>query len=130
MSPTQIYRPFATNSTSVPSSAIDPPTSLSLSLPGSDSRETSNHGSGSDHIQPSPVQQVVLPAQSNPRCDQVVHETQFFNAEFLAVMQEMIKKEVRNYMSGLEQNGLCMQTMQTEAIRNAVVKSIGISRVE
>ena len=56
-------------------------------------------------------------------------EKQFFSTEFLAVMQEMIRKEVRNYMTGpwIEQNGLCLQT---EAIRNAVVKRIGISKIE
>lgn len=153
MSPTQVYRPFARPSShqrETASSANDPPTSLSLSLPGSDSCEASNHGSGSNQtagptqVQPSPpspatlppatamvglgsVQQEVLPAQSSQGCDQFVPERQFFSAEFLAVMQEMIKKEVRNYMSGMEPNGLCMQT---EAIRNAVVKSIGMSGVE
>lgn len=42
-----------------------------------------------------------------------------FSSEFLTVMQEMIKKEVRNYMTGLEQNGM------RDGIRNAAVKRIG-----
>lgn len=78
------------------SSATDPPTSLTLSLPGS----------------------------------QFSKEKQLFSAEFLAVMQEMIRMEVRNYMSGVEveHNGLCFQT---QAITNAVVKRMGIGgRVE
>ncbi|XP_042488088.1 transcription factor MYB44-like, partial [Macadamia integrifolia] len=50
-----------------------------------------------------------------------------FSPEFLLVMQEMIKKEIRNYMSGLERNGLCLHT---EGIRNAAVKRIGISKID
>jgi myb proto-oncogene protein len=56
------------------------------------------------------------------------YEKPFFSAEFLSVMQEMIRTEVRTYMSGIEQNGLC--NLQTEAVRNAVVKRIGISKIE
>ncbi|KAF6176208.1 hypothetical protein GIB67_023499 [Kingdonia uniflora] len=51
-----------------------------------------------------------------------------FSPEFLSVMQEMIKKEVRNYMSnggGVDQNGVC-----EGVIRNAAVKRIGIGKVE
>ncbi|KAF7830587.1 transcription factor MYB44-like [Senna tora] len=123
------------------SDTSDPPTSLSLSLPGSDPCEVFNHGSGSNQpaypaqVQPTPpspavggsFQQLLMPTQNNLRCDPVGQEKQFFSDEFLAVMQEMVKKEVRNYMSGVEPNGLCMHS---EAIRNAVVKSIGLSRVE
>lgn len=54
-------------------------------------------------------------------------EKQFFSAEFLAVMQEMIRKEVRDYMAGIEQKGLCMQS---DAVRNAVIKRIGIRKVD
>lgn len=56
------------------------------------------------------------------------YEKLFFSAEFLAVMLEMIRKEVRNYMPGIKQKGLC--NMQTDAIRNAVVKRIGFSKIE
>ncbi|CAN1323861.1 Transcription factor MYB73 [Linum perenne] len=75
----------------------DPLTSLSLSLPGSD--------------------QAPMIPQEKP---EMGLEKQMFNPEFLGVMQEMIRKEVRSYMSGIE----------AEAIRNAVVKRIGISRIE
>ena len=123
------------------SSTNDPPTSLSLSLPGSDSCEVSNHLSGSDHgkiqnqILPSPAIPLVQMQQNpgSPRNIQNselglgVSEKPFFSPEFLAVMQEMIRKEVRNYMSGMEQNGLCLQT---DAIWNAVVKRVGIGKIE
>lgn len=130
----------------------DPPTSLSLSLFGSGSGEVhgSSPKSGSSHnlsqpligqSQPSPgaaaappLQSVRLhqfPAQANHGSENREKsngfENQFFSAEFLAVMQEMIREEVRNYMSGVEKNGLCMQT---DAIRNGVVKRIGLSRIE
>ncbi|KAA0064419.1 hypothetical protein IC582_015481 [Cucumis melo] len=90
--------------------SIDPPTSLTLSLPGSDSGEAPKHMSEGNH-------------QSGKKAG---IEKQFFSAEFLGVMQEMIRKEVQSYMSGMEQNGLCLQT---EAITNAVVKRIGIRKI-
>lgn len=99
------------------SSASDPVTSLSLSLPGSDSCDVYNNGSGLSQIQE---------IQAAPS-EQVSCEKQLFSEEFLAVMQEMVRVEVRSYMSGLERNGLCMQT---EPITNAMVKRMGIGRVE
>jgi len=140
------------------SSSNEPPTSLTLSLPGSDSGEVSDHRTGPDptrtiHLQPltaspgnesneptRPVQPQFQPFPANQTAAAVAQngrgfgfrsaaETQFFKPEFLAVMQEMIKKEVRNYMSGIEfeRNGNCMQG---DAIMNAVVKRIGISQME
>ncbi|XP_071692178.1 transcription factor MYB44-like [Rutidosis leptorrhynchoides] len=61
-----------------------------------------------------------------------------FSEEFLSVMQEMIRKEVRNYMSGVEQpldgGGMCMKQAVNgggEGFRNApVVKRIGISKID
>ncbi|KAJ9166286.1 hypothetical protein P3X46_021061 [Hevea brasiliensis] len=150
MSSSPVYRPLSKTGSLVPpvlsidaaSSTTDPPTSLSLSLPGSDSCEASiqvpNSGSGTGFNRGvNPIQDVQTPVapptaagvQQAPAAQHngVGYERQFFSPEFLAVMQEMIRKEVRNYMSGIEQNGLCLQT---EAIRNAVVKRIGISRIE
>ncbi|KAJ1431063.1 SANT/Myb domain [Sesbania bispinosa] len=95
------------------SSATDPPTSLCLSLPGSYSCDVSNKGSGTNRV--------------SGCSDQFGCEKQLFSAEFLAVMQEMVRMEVRNYMSGIEHKGLCMQT---QAIRNAMMKRMGIGRVE
>lgn len=120
------------------SSTTDPPTSLSLSLPGSESCEVSNHGPGSENgsnlvLNPNQVastQPLQVQAQAQAQAQnqgEFGYEKQFFSAEFLAVMQEMIRKEVRNYMSGVELNGLCLPT---EAIRNAVVKRIGISKAD
>ncbi|KAL2498213.1 myb domain protein [Abeliophyllum distichum] len=164
-----VYRPIARTggiSHPDPPSSQDPPTSLSLSLPGSATnvKVTPSHvKSLSDpnprdvmystqmiHTQPPPpsvqVPQVPLPP---PPLIQTQHasyeftpashptqpvappqrevETQFFSPEFLVVMQEMIRKEVRNYMAGVDPNGFCMQA---DAIRNAVVKCIGISKIE
>ncbi|KAL6961442.1 hypothetical protein U1Q18_039209, partial [Sarracenia purpurea var. burkii] len=57
-----------------------------------------------------------------------------FSAEFLAVMQEMVRKEVRSYMAGLEQQqkegGFCVQQATGEGFRNANVKRMGISKIE
>ncbi|KAM0057956.1 putative transcription factor MYB-HB-like family [Helianthus debilis subsp. tardiflorus] len=68
-----------------------------------------------------------------------------FSAEFLSVMQEMIRTEVRNYMTGVEQHnnqqrsgdgggGMCMKQAASgggDGFRNAaVVKRIGISKID
>ena len=87
----------------------DPRTLLSLSLPGS-----SGSGAGSDSIKDG------LGSGLCPDPD----PAQMFSPEFLAMMQEMVRKEVRNYMSMVEENGVRMQ--QTEAIRNGVMKRMGI----
>lgn len=98
------------------SSASDPATSLSLSLPGFGSRPIA--------LPPSPS--LALPV---PPAAATVEERgkQLFNSEFWSVMQEIVRKEVRSYFSGIEQNGL---RMHTEAIGNAVVKRMGISNIE
>ncbi|KAE9600006.1 hypothetical protein Lal_00045430 [Lupinus albus] len=100
------------------SSTMDPPTLLTLSLPGS-GPSNNRSGSGSNQTSNCSPTQLMSP----------VPEKQLFNEEFLAVMQEMIRDEVRSYMSGIEvQGGMCVQ--QTEAIRNAVVKRMGVSNVK
>ncbi|XVE70146.1 hypothetical protein DITRI_Ditri10aG0048300 [Diplodiscus trichospermus] len=144
------YGPLARTGSLVPSSqhvetassTTDPPTLLSLSLPGSDSCETSDRGHVStprsnpiprptQEAAPTPTTPASIPGaqlqQVGVQNGEFGTEKQFFSSEFLAVMQEMIRKEVRNYMAGIEQNGLCLQR---EAFRNAVVKRIGISRIE
>ncbi|MBA0837419.1 hypothetical protein Goarm_009579 [Gossypium armourianum] len=110
-------------STQTASSATDPPTLLTLSLPGSDTSEITDLGPVSNSFPSSTLvaEPAIVPALK------LQMEKQFLNAELLAVMQEMIKKEVRKYMRGSESNGLCFRT---EAIRNAVVKRIGISKME
>ncbi|KAL4649558.1 hypothetical protein ACB092_01G022200 [Castanea dentata] len=132
-SPSHVFRPVARAVSLVPahpvetscSTTTDPPTSLSLSLPGSDPFELI---SPAQMVPPLPPQQQQLPPPPPPEQPVTGYEKQFFSNEFLTVMQEMIRKEVRNYMSGIEQNGLC--NLQTDAIRNAVIKRIGISKIE
>lgn len=51
------------------------------------------------------------------------------SAEFLVVMQEMIRKEVRSYMERQNPNGMCFQAAE-DGFRNTSVKRIGISRVD
>ncbi|KAK7410066.1 hypothetical protein VNO78_00551 [Psophocarpus tetragonolobus] len=98
------------------SSVTGPATLLSLSPPGSDSCDAgNNNGPG-----PGPIGE---PAQEMT----LSWEKQLLNDEFMKVMQEMIRVEVRNYMSELERNGV---RIQTEAIRSAVFKRMGIARVE
>ncbi|KVH98300.1 transcription factor MYB73-like [Cynara cardunculus var. scolymus] len=91
----------------------DPPTSLSLSLPGSGS------GSGSDLESRSELK-VKLPQP--PQSDGANYG--FFNPELMAVMQEMIKNEVRHYMSGMEKNGQCLQG--EGAISSALTNRMGV----
>lgn len=124
-------------------SASDPFTSLSLSLPRPDLRETTNqgHGSGSGSpnrmVQQAQAQSVVAvqPLCSSVQADgeqqtnqsEIEIGKQFFSPKFLAVMQEMIRQEVREYMSGIEQEGIYLQA---DVIRNAMVKRIGISKID
>nr|AXP34744.1 MYB2 protein [Actinidia deliciosa] len=101
----------------------DPPTSLSLSLPGSDPPNlVLGSGSGSNPVTlPAPavpVRQVASPSSI---------ERPFFSEDFMSVMQEMIRSEVRNYMSGIEPKGL---RLQAEAITNSLVKRIGIRKID
>ncbi|XP_057960326.1 transcription factor MYB44-like [Malania oleifera] len=149
MSSSHVYRPVARTGGIVPpsqqletsSSTNDPPTSLSLSLPGADSCEVSTRAVESNYA-PNPIQ--LLPAVAPPAPPlaapiQTVPvfpdfgsppaEKPFaFSAEFYAVMQEMIRTEVRNYMTGLERNGVCLQA--ADGFRNSAMKRIGISKIE
>ncbi|KAG8377477.1 hypothetical protein BUALT_Bualt08G0037000 [Buddleja alternifolia] len=147
-----VYRPIArSGGISPPHVQPGPVTSLSLSPPGSETNPNTVN-------EPDPNQKLVLeptlkpssvlpkhhPIQTIPpppppvqfaettgdvaMAGEGVAEKPFFSPEFLAVMQEMVRKEVRNFMTGIEPNGLCMQ--QSEAIRNAVVKRMGISKID
>ncbi|KAF5190829.1 Myb transcription factor [Thalictrum thalictroides] len=139
------------------SSMKDPTTLLSLSLPGigadssSEKRNTTNSHRRS-HTLPSVVppqfpfqqfeptfvqhqeqqkqqQQIQVEKENQQQKEKQQSEknSMSFSPEFLTVMQEMIKKEVRNYMSGLEQSGMCSQA---DGIRNAAVKRIGVGKLE
>ncbi|KAE8672586.1 Transcription factor MYB44 [Hibiscus syriacus] len=88
----------------------DPPTSLSLSLPGAETCDVSTH------------------MRSEERGGGVMG----FSAEFMAVMQEMIRAEVRNYMvqqqngavSGGAGMGTCLGTNLVSMNR------VGVSKIE
>ncbi|GAB4852255.1 hypothetical protein Ancab_016447 [Ancistrocladus abbreviatus] len=142
-----IYRPVALTGSVMPPPVQqvetpglidDPPTSLSLSLPGSDSGECSNHGSGPNITANPDLILQTLPPPQPPQPPQdggvAAAEKAFgpFSRELMAVMQEMIREEVRNYMVGMQsqqqrRNGMCFQA---EAITNSMVKRMGIGRVE
>ncbi|XP_060193313.1 transcription factor MYB44-like [Lycium barbarum] len=94
--------------TSPPS--IDPPTSLSLSLPGIDSAELSNRSAESTQSR-NPFQLPPTPPPPPPQEDKVFVP---FSQELLGVMQEMIKTEVRNYMMGVEQQPHQQQQQQQQ----------------
>ncbi|XP_059279380.1 transcription factor MYB44-like [Lycium ferocissimum] len=137
--PTPVQQIETAPSVPVPVPVSDPPTSLCLSLPGSGSNETSNQSTQVDKpipvpepvpvtcLPPSFMAQIPQNQQSFDFCAQKSGEKQFFTPEFLSVLQDMIRKEVKSYMSGFEKNGVCMQT---DAIRNAVIKRMGISKIE
>ena len=90
MSPPRAFRPFAMNAVAAncaqpPETAVfvhDPPTLLCLSLPGSNSNEASNHGSGSNQFlspiqltaSPPSIQQVRFQAVNSERCGEFGRE--------------------------------------------------------
>ncbi|KAG6438106.1 hypothetical protein SASPL_103042 [Salvia splendens] len=145
-----VYRPIArTGGISPPDPQPDPVTSLSLSLPGLDPSPNqsvleldpqiaADHSVKSVPVLPQlPIQMFaphpppppppLPPAINLNRQFASAADKQFFSPEFLAVMQDMVRKEVRNYMAGMDQKGFCVQN---EAIRNAVVKRMGISKID
>lgn len=134
-SSSHVYRPVPRTGGVLPppvettSSSNDPPTSLSLSLPGVDSIEVTNRVTESTHPappQPSNTVPMVTPIMAAP-VSAVAPMAFNFSAELLGVMQEMIRKEVWSYME--QQNGMCYQGGE-DGFRNASVKRIGISRID
>ena len=138
-----VYRPVARTGAVLPPPIVetasssnnnnnDPPTSLSLSLPGVDSCEVAEPiqtSSPSPSPSPAPMMsllpQPALPVSGNGDGENGVFVP--FSKELLMVMQEMIRKEVRSYMAGLEQkNGVCA----VDGFRNVAVNRIGISKIE
>ncbi|KAE9586829.1 hypothetical protein Lal_00004801 [Lupinus albus] len=103
------------------STVADPLTSLTLSLPGSEP-----NGFGSNKLSGAGPTQVA--DKNSEGREQMSQEKQLFSAEFLAVIQEMVRTEVRNFMIEVDHNnGL---SLQTQAIRNAVMKHMGTGKVE
>ncbi|XP_041029100.1 transcription factor MYB44-like [Juglans microcarpa x Juglans regia] len=144
-----VYRPVARTGGVVPTmettpsttnTNIDPPTSLSLSLPGvADSCcEPSNQASTESASHAANVTTIPLfpvPATNpTPAAEMIREEDRSIglvplSAELMGVIQEMIRKEVRSYM--LEQSGgLCMGVREDDVFRNLAMKRIGIGRIE
>ncbi|KAH7566637.1 hypothetical protein JRO89_XS08G0206200 [Xanthoceras sorbifolium] len=113
------------------SSSNDPPTCLSLSLPGVESTEVVNE-STQQQVNTNPL----IGAAANG--EERSNESGFvgFSAEFMSVMQEMIKQEVKTYMAALEQQrsgggGVCYQGGGGGGVfRNVAMPRIGISKIE
>ncbi|TKY55671.1 Transcription factor MYB44 [Spatholobus suberectus] len=124
VSPSHVFRPVPVRPTVETASSCDdgPTTSLSLSLPGVESSEVSNRAAAAAPVQVNPV--AVVPV-AVPVAEVGLGALNL-SAEFMAVMHEMIRKEVRSYME--QQNGMCFQGM--DGFRNVSVKRIGISRVD
>ncbi|XP_057491738.1 transcription factor MYB44-like [Actinidia eriantha] len=84
---------------------------------------------------PPPASSMTIPVPVAPTVVVQRPEKAFvpISAELLAVMQEMIRTEVWNYMSGIDQQdgiSLCMKQATVDEFRNAIVKRIGISKIE
>ncbi|KAL4179264.1 hypothetical protein AMTRI_Chr13g119210 [Amborella trichopoda] len=147
-----VYRPVARAGGIVPPVQIetcssptnDPPTSLSLSLPGAqplDSSDGSEEGVGGSHLScefvSPPPPPPPPPSFNGVMGFQAVNNTEKtlgFSPEFISLMQEMIAKEVKNYMAALHQNGCCFQgemgVLDLGAVRNAAVKRVGVGKLE
>uniref|UniRef100_A0A2P2LVY9 Uncharacterized protein MANES_12G108500 n=1 Tax=Rhizophora mucronata TaxID=61149 RepID=A0A2P2LVY9_RHIMU len=166
-----VYRPVARTGAVGPlvettSSCNDPPTLLSLSLPGSDTSEVSNRVAESTTPRVAESTQAkntisLLPSMNDvpsaepytssvqphvtaaPVVQQGVvngvagSEFMGLSAEFMAVMQEMIRMEVRNYMmektggsGGAGGVGMCYQAVTGNGCRHAPVSRIGVGRTE
>ncbi|KAJ0457733.1 putative transcription factor MYB-HB-like family [Helianthus annuus] len=118
-----------------PVTAVDEPsTSLTLSLPGADSCEASSV----PHLPP-----VLKPAATISSAMQRLQvsrpplaaaaavgatENKFPAAEFLSVMQEMIRMEVRNYITGVD-GGSDGFRAATAAVETAVANRFGINKI-
>ncbi|KAK9713584.1 hypothetical protein RND81_06G037200 [Saponaria officinalis] len=100
---------------------LSPGTDLCLSLPGSESAE---------HVQQIPTPTPV----TTPMLESLIATTPF-SSEFLSAMQEMIRKEVRAYMAGLElshsNTNNCNSNLSynNEVVREAM-KRIEISKID
>ncbi|KAB5556986.1 hypothetical protein DKX38_007895 [Salix brachista] len=146
-----IYRPVARTGGVLPpvettssseNNNDDPPTSLSLSLPGADpaTKVPNRVVESTQQPKPNSVTPFLLaadPAQTTPG---VAGQTGHagcgfvgFSRELMTVMQEMIRREVRNYMmeqSGGVGGGMCYQGMSGEGFRNVAVNRVGVGKIE
>lgn len=147
-----LYRPVVRTGGIAPqmettsSTANDPPTSLSLSLPGAADScgEVSNRPStesSSQATKPTTIPLFPAPATETATATATLGVAEVsreddrrlglvpLSAELMGVIQEMIRKEVRSYM--LEQSGgMCMSLRDEDVFRNVAMKRMGISRIE
>ncbi|XVF59352.1 hypothetical protein PTKIN_Ptkin07bG0268700 [Pterospermum kingtungense] len=110
------------------SSSNDPPTSLSLSLPGAESCEVSTHPATAESTQ----------TRNESKKEEKGSGVMGFSAEFMTVMQEMIRTEVRNYMVQMQQQqqnggvsgmGMCLDG----GFRNVMgmnMNRVGVGKIE
>ena len=145
VSSSHVFRPVPRTGAVLPpgetvSSSDDPPTSLSLSLPGADSSEVnfvanSVQGVGGVSERRSTGLACSATANGEERISGEKEESNsngfgIFSSDLMAVMQEMIRKEVRNYMAGLMEQkvggggGVCYQQAAAGGFRNVVVQRI------
>ncbi|GFP78937.1 transcription factor myb44 [Phtheirospermum japonicum] len=136
LSVSRVYKPVARSGVVLLETApadYDPPTGLSLSLPGAESTESTSNKTESTQPETNSIQLLpVLPAPP-PVIERQEMGFMPFGAELMAVMQEMIKVEVRNYMMGSEQQHQQQyhhhhQANGNEGFRNATVNRIRVSR--
>ena len=133
-SPPNLHRPvgrigpFQSPSLQVDSSSKneDPPTALTLSLPGTETYENEFESPPLDSAprhnkEASPEKQLAL-TFSTPENPQPMT----FGPDLFLIIQDMIKTEVKSYMSGLEINGICSQSQSEGHIRNAAVNRISM----
>lgn len=147
MSPTShhhVFKPIPRTGGVLPPPSVetpnDPPTSLSLSLPGIDSLDVlteSTHPKSPIALFPTSSQTPPLPPATMIPKESQDRVFVPFSQELLAVMQEMIKTEVRNYMKDVEQNhhhqpprdqngrAICMQQVAA-----ATMNRLGVYRSE
>lgn len=93
------------------SSSDDPPTSLSLSLPGADvseesnrSHESTNKNTSSRHNNNNTVSFLPFSGGFRGAVEEMGKSYPGNGGEFMAVVQEMIKAEVRSYMAEMQRN--------------------------
>ncbi|XP_074572488.1 transcription factor MYB44-like [Curcuma longa] len=128
----------------------DPETSLTLSLPGSDQKDAADqcpslHDSDNNKKQLDLLPYMSIPVDENPltptmKCmdDGKIWEEERrrralsfpFGPEFLAVMQAMIRHEVRIYMSDLERSGTIGEQSPLQAQSGALFRRMGASRTK
>lgn len=128
-SPTHVFRPVPVRMVAETASSEQddgPPTSLSLSLslPGVDSSDVMNRAAAVP-INASPMSSVTASVAAKVS-QEVGMGALNMSGELMAVMQEMVRNEVRSYME--ERNGMCFQGV--DRLRNVSAKPIGINRVD